>query len=147
MAKVLVVYHSLGGNTKAAADAVAEGVRTGGAEAVVKTGLEAGVDDLMGSGAIAVGTPDYFSYMAGGLKDFFDRTYYPTKGKTDGKPCGVFVTHGGGGKAVESMRSICNSFKFKLAAEPVLVKNKPDNAASDKLRELGKLLAKAAGAK
>ena len=41
--------------------------------------------------AIAVGTPDYFSYMAGGLKDFFDRTYYPTQDQVTGKPCAIFV--------------------------------------------------------
>ena len=32
MAKVLIVYYSLGGNTKAAAEAVAEGVKAGDAD-------------------------------------------------------------------------------------------------------------------
>ena len=44
--------------------------------------------------------------MAGGLKDFFDRTFYPTQGSITDKPCGIFVTHGGGGKALESVQSI-----------------------------------------
>ena len=76
MAKVLVVYHSLGGNTKKMAEAVAEGARgVDGTEVTVRTGLEAGIDDLLGCDAVALGSPDYFSYMAGGLKDFLDRTY------------------------------------------------------------------------
>jgi flavorubredoxin len=82
--------------------------------------------------------------MAGGLKDFFDRSFYPTQGQVTHKPCGIFVTHGGGGKAVESMRSISASFKFKLVAEPVLVKNRPDDAATQELRDLGEALVKAA---
>ena len=90
MAKVLVVYHSLGGNTKKMAEAVAEGAKAAGAQVALKTGLEAGVDDLLNCDAVALGSPDYFSYMAGGLKDFLDRTYYPTQGKVTGKPCNGF---------------------------------------------------------
>ncbi len=43
----------------------------------------------------AVGSPDYFSYMAGAVKDFFDRTFYPSQGKVAGKPCVLFVSGGG----------------------------------------------------
>ena len=35
---------------------------------VIKAASEAGADDLVGCQAICVGTPDYFSYMAGMLK-------------------------------------------------------------------------------
>ena len=83
--------------------------------------------------------------MAGGLKDFFDRTYYPTEGSVTDKPCGIFVTHGGGGKAVDSVKSVCSTFKFKSVAEPVLVKDAPDAEARAALMSLGKLLAEAAG--
>ena len=77
MAKVLIVFHSQSGNTKAAADAVAQGAKDiSGTEVIVKEALQATTEDLLSCNAIAVGTPDYFSYMAGGLKDFFDRTYY-----------------------------------------------------------------------
>ena len=144
MAKVLVIYHSQGGATEKMAKAVAEGAKQNDAQATLKKALEAGVEDLLGCDAIAVGSPDYFSYMAGGLKDFFDRTFYPTQGKVTDKPCGVFVTHGGGGKAVDSVLSICRSFKFKIVGEPALVKGAPDAEAKAKLAELGKLLAEAA---
>ncbi len=146
MGKVLIVFHSQSGNTKAAAEAVAQGAKdVNGTEVVVKEGLQATTEDLLSCDAIAVGTPDYFSYMAGGLKDFFDRTYYPTQGIVTDKPCVIFVTHGGGGRAVDSMKSICGSFKFKLISEPVLVKNAPDAEARAALMSLGKLLAEAAG--
>ncbi|MDP6438173.1 MAG: NAD(P)H-dependent oxidoreductase [Candidatus Brocadiia bacterium] len=107
MGRVHVVFHSLSGNTRAAAEALAEGARkVAGTDVVVKDGLEATQEDLLSCGAIAVGTPDFFSYMAGGLKDFFDRTFYPTQGSVTDKPCGIFVTPGGGGKAIESVQSI-----------------------------------------
>jgi len=145
MSKVLIVYHSQSGNTKAAAEVLAQGAKeVSGTEVVIKEGLRATKDDLLSCDGVAVGTPDYFSYMAGGLKDFFDRTYYPTQDSVTDKPCGIFVTHGGGGKAVESVKSICASFKFRIVGKPVLVKNRPDTEASAALTNLGKLLAEAA---
>jgi len=141
--KVLVVYHSQAGNTEAAAQAVAEGVRSvPGVEAMVKRASEAGADDLTSCDAVCFGTPDYFSYMAGMLKDFFDRTFYPTQGQVDDKACAVFVTHGGGGTASKSVEKICRSFRFKQVAETVLVAGKPDEAAQVRLRQLGATLAK-----
>ena len=145
MGTVLVVYHSQSGNTKAAAEAVAQGAKgVPGTHVVLKEALAAGKDELLACNAVAVGTPDYFSYMAGGLKDFFDRTYYGTQGSVTDKPCGIFVTHGGGGKAVDSVVGLCKTFKFKQVGKPVLVKNAPDAAAKKELAALGQLLAEAA---
>ena len=144
MPNVLIVYHSQSGNTKAAAEAVAEGAKSVvGTTVTVKEALKAGGEDLLACDAIAVGTPDYFSYMAGGLKDFFDRVFYPTQGSVTGKPCGIFVTHGGGGKAVESVKSVCGSLKFEIVGSPVLVQNSPDAEARKLLAALGESLASA----
>lgn len=145
MKKILIVYHSMSGNTKAAAELVARGAQAvEGVRVQVKEGLKAGVKDLLSCSGIAVGTPDYFDYMAGGLKDFFDRTCYPTEGHVTGKPCAIFVTHGGGGKAVQSVKTLCKRFKFKLVAPPVLIENMPrSKAAQKKLASLGKALAEA----
>ncbi len=142
--KVLIVYHSQSGNTEAAAQAVAEGVRSvEGAEPVLKQAAEATADDLRSCDAVCIGSPDYFSYMAGMIKDFFDRTYYPTQGEVTDKPCAIFVTHGGGGRASAGIEKICKSFVFKQVTETVLVKDKPDEDAEAKLRELGSTLGKA----
>ena len=138
MGKVLIVYHSQGGNTKAAAEAVAKGAKeVNETEVVIKDGLNATIEDLLSCDAIVVGTPDYFSYMAGGLKYFFDRMYYPTQDSVTDKPCGIFVTHGGGGRAVEGVKKLCTSFKFKITNNPVLVKDHPDAEATAALANLG----------
>jgi len=147
MAKILIVYHSQSGNTKAAAQVLAQGAKEiDGAEVVIKEALSADLNDLLSCDCLAVGTPDYFSYMAGGVKDFFDRTLYPSQGRAAGKPCAIFVSHGGGGRAVESVKDVCSkAFKLKLIAEPVLVKGKPDEQACQALAALGRSLAQAAG--
>jgi len=143
MAKILVVYHSQSGNTEAMAKAVAEGAKAvKGTEVVIKRGLEAGSEDLLWCDGVALGSPDYFSYMAGGLKDFFDRTLYPTQGKVTGKPCVLFVSHGGGGiAAMESLEKMVKSFKFTQIAQGLLGAGKPTEGIVEECRALGKTLA------
>ena len=141
MAKVLVVYHTQTGNTEKLALAVKEGVGSCGIDVILKKASEANLEDLLSSDGYCFGTPDYFSYMAGGLKDFFDRALYPVEGKVTDKPCFVFVTHGGGGKAVESVEEMCKRFKFKEIGKPLLIKGKPDSKAEKQLEEAGRKLA------
>ncbi|MFC1452436.1 flavodoxin domain-containing protein [Verrucomicrobiota bacterium] len=141
MSKVLVVYCSMSGNTKAAAEAVVAGAKEAGARVTMKTGSEAQPEDLRECDALALGSYDAFSYMGGGLKDFFDRSLYPTQGEVTGKPYAAFVTHGGGGKAIQSIESVAQSFKFKQIADSILVKGKPEGQAIADLKALGARLA------
>jgi flavorubredoxin len=143
MSKVLVVYCSMTGNTKAAAEAIAEGAKSKGAEVVIKAGAVAQPADLLNCSAVALGSYDAFSYMGGGLKDFLDRAYYPTKDKVANKPYAAFITHGGGGKAIESIEKIAQSFKLKKIADSVSVKDKPAGQALLDLKALGVKLATA----
>ena len=119
MTDVLVVYCSMSGNTMAAAEAVAEGALAAGARVKVKDGADADPEDLLECDAVALGSYDAFSYMGGGLKDFLDRAYYPSKGAVTDRPYAAFLTHGGGGKAIASIESIAKSFKLKQIACPV----------------------------
>ena len=144
MSKVLVVYCSMSGNTKAAAQAVAEGAKSAGAQVVVKNGFEAQPKDLLECSAVALGSYDAFSYMGGGLKDFLDRAFYPTQNQVTDKPYAAFLTHGGGGKAIASIESVAQSFKLKKAAASVLIKGKPEGQAVADLKALGTKLAAAA---
>jgi len=147
MAKVLIVYHSLGGNTKKMAEAVAEGARsTPGTEVTVKTGLEATIDDLLTCDAIALGSPDYFSYMAGGLKDFLDRTYYPSQDKIAGKPAAAFGSAGGPAENIlKILEQAIGWFKLKKVAESVGSSGGVSAGALTACQQLGRKLAEAAG--
>lgn len=145
MSKILVVYCSMSGNTKAAAEAIAEGAKTAGAKVTLKKGADANAQDLLECDAVALGSYDAFSYMGGELKDFLDRAFYPTQGQIADKPYAAFLTHGGGGKAIQSIESIAQSFKLKKATEAVLVKGRPEGQAIADLKAMGTKLAKVAG--
>jgi NAD(P)H dehydrogenase (quinone) len=70
---VLIVYHSVSGNTEKMAQAVAEGAKViAGAKVLLKRVGEVAADDLVSSDAVIVGTPVYFGNMSGEVKTFFD---------------------------------------------------------------------------
>lgn len=146
MTKVLIVYHTLSGNTEKMAIALAEGAKSvQGTQVVIRKAFDATLEDLLGCDAIALGSADYFSYIAGALKDFFDRTYYPSQGKVTGKPYAAFATGGrGGDRALEVLDRICGSFKFNKVVEGVAAERAPSPEVLAKCNEAGKKLANAA---
>ena len=78
MKNLLIVFHSLTGGTRQMAEAAADGAAT---EPAVTTRLlragEAGPEDVAGADGFLFATPENLAAMAGVMKDFFDRTYYP----------------------------------------------------------------------
>jgi multimeric flavodoxin WrbA len=145
MSKILVVYHSLSGNTEKMAKAFAEGASgVQGTEVVLKKASDAKLEDLLECDAMAFGSADYFSYIAGALKDFFDRTYYPSQGQVAGKPYAAFATGGRGGEtALAVLDRLCGSFKLKKAVDSVSVMGAPSAQNLAICREAGEKLAKA----
>jgi len=146
MKKVLVVYHSqYKGNTKQMAELVARGC---GEAPEVEVKLinvnEARVDmaELEACDGLALGTPDYFTYMAGGLKQFFDDAKiaeYEGRQVT-GKPYVAFVTHGGGGGAIDSVEKCAVSMKFEKVADSAVVRDAPSGDDVELSVALGRAL-------
>ena len=145
MAKVLVVYHSGTGNTKAMAQAVAEGVReVPGVEVVLKEADQVSVSDLVNADALAFGSPTYFSYMAGVVKAIFDKAYL-SRSQLRGKSFAAFASGGGGEvKSVQSIENIASSCGLRRVCEGVAVGGMPTESESQDCRKLGATLAKAA---
>jgi NAD(P)H dehydrogenase (quinone) len=131
MAKVLVLYYSSYGHIETMAQAVAEGARSAGAEAVIKRVPElvpeavakashfkldqaapvATVDELPSYDAIIFGVPTRFGNMAAQMKNFLDQTggLWFT-GKLIGKVGSVFAStatqHGGQESTILSTHTV-----------------------------------------
>jgi flavorubredoxin len=112
----MVIYHSHSGNTEACAKLVAQGVGEAGDVQVtmVNTDQAQRVDmrELAACDGLAIGSPDYASYVAGTIKQLFDDLYVAKRDgiAVAGKPCVLFVTHGGGGKAAEVMERLAGRY-------------------------------------
>ncbi len=142
MAKVLVAYYSKTGNTRKMAELVAEGARSGGAEVDLVQADEVDFGRLADYDGFALGSPDYFSYMAGQLKILFDEAL-PHKGELSGRPAVCFVSHGGGGSAIESVERLTKAVGLGQVGKGVLAKGAPTAESADACRALGRELAEA----
>jgi NAD(P)H dehydrogenase (quinone) len=89
MAKVLVLYFTRTGNTKAMAEIVAEGAEKEGVSVTLKDVEETKPRELLEFDGIVAGSPTYYGGMAGTMKDFFDASV-AHHGKLAGKVGGAF---------------------------------------------------------
>ena len=143
MVQVLVLYYSTTGNTESLAKAVADGARTV-AQVAIKRVDYATVQDFISSDAIAFGSPNYFGYMAGQMKDYFDKAW-SIRSLVAGKLAAAFTSGGGSSNsALLSIENMFNSFKLEKATDGVTSSRKPSEQDLEKCRALGKALAEAA---
>ena len=142
---LLLVYGGhAGGRTETLRRAVVAGVAAAGERVELRErhALEAGLDDLLWCDGLLLGTPEHFGYMSGALKDFFDRTYYPAEGRTEGRPYALFVSAGNDGRGTAAaVARIATGYRWSAIAEPVIVVGAPDAAALARCEELGATLA------
>lgn len=146
MGKILVIYHSQQfGNTGILADALAEGAREENAEVVLINTNERRVtlQEFVDADAVALGTPDYFSYVAGTIKTFFDDIYQWDKAgePVKGKPAALFYSHGGGGRVREVLEQFANRF-FEQVGETVGSGRPIGDEARERCVALGRELAR-----
>ena len=147
MTNILIVYHSQQyGNTQILAEEVAAGVCAAGSEVTMINTNECRValEDVLAADAVAVGTPDYYSYPAGTIKTFFDDLYlWDQAGQpVKGKPAVLFMSHGGGGRAKEPFETFAERF-FKRIGETVTCGRPISDEAKERCFDLGKTLASA----
>jgi multimeric flavodoxin WrbA len=144
MKKILVLYHSQQfGNTKILAEALADGVREAGADVKFINTNEHRVTlkEFMSADAVALGTPDYFSYLAGTIKTLFDDIYlWDQSGEpVKRKPAVFFISHGGGGRVRQPLESFAEGF-FTKVGETAAFQRPINEDAKRSCHELGKQL-------
>ncbi len=145
MVQVLVLYYSRSGRTEKIASAIAKGVsKVEGSETVKKRVDYATGVDFLNCDAVAFGSPNYFSYMAGLMKDYFDRTV-GIRDKVSGKPAAAFSSGGGDSSAaLETLEKMITSFKLEKVADGLVSVGDPSVDDLMKAEKIGEKLAKAA---
>jgi multimeric flavodoxin WrbA len=150
MAKALVLFHSQEfGNTAPMAKAVAEGLREAGCEVDLFNTNDGRYDiaQFPQYDCVAFGSPDYYSYVAGQLKQFMDDHYIADvrkgmQGLKD-KPYALFYSHGGGGKVRDAMVGLFKRVGTQVG-QAVGARGAPNARVLEQCQVLGKALAEAA---
>lgn len=124
MKRLLIVQHSLTGGTLQMA---AEAARGAAGEADVDTRLlyaaEAGPEHMLAADGYLFATPENLAAMAGLMKDFFDRCYYPVLGRIEGRPYASLICAGTDGtNAARQIARIATGWRLREIAEPLIIR-------------------------
>ncbi len=128
MKNLLMVHHSQTGNT----EQLAKAARQGAAE-LAELDLQirylvaaaAGPDDLRWAHGLLLATPENFGYMAGAMKDFFDRTFYAVEGELNPLPYALMISASNDGTgAVQAVERIVGGYPL-VAVQPPLIARGP----------------------
>jgi len=146
--KILILYHSQQyGHLHTMAEAMAEGIQKMGAEATLFNTNHSrfNIEEYRHYDAIAVGSPDYFSYIAGTLKTFLDDWFLAKSREPAGlvnKPVALFLSYDRGGRARQSLEMLFSRLG-KQVGSIVECDGEPDSAVRAACRDLGAKLVQA----
>ena len=139
MKELLIVFHTQSGSSQALAEAAAAAASgEDGVRVRLIRAMEAGAKDLRACDGVMFVTPENFGYLSGGMKDFFDRTYYPCEPGEMHRPYMLIVSCGNDGSgAVRQLQRIVKGYPLIPVAEPLVLKGEPDTAGLNQAAELG----------
>ena len=120
---LLIVYHSLTGGTQQMAEAAAQAARRQeGVQVRLLRAAEAGPDDVLAADGYVLAAPENLAALAGMMKDFFDRCYYPVLGQANGRPYAAMICAGSDGRnALRQLDRICTGWRLKAVAPGLIV--------------------------
>lgn len=121
MKRLLIIWHSVTGGTRQMAEAAAAGA-DGEAEVRLLAAAEAGPEHLLAADGYIFATPENLAAIAGVMKDFFDRSYYPALGRIEGRPYAAMVCAGSDGEnAARQVARIATGWRLKPVADALIV--------------------------
>jgi multimeric flavodoxin WrbA len=121
MAQLLIVYHSRTGGSRQMAEAAAAAAREQ-APTLLKTAEQAGPDDLLQADGYIFCAPENLAAIAGVMKDFYDRCYYPVLGRIEGRPYAQMVCAGSDGEnAARQTARIATGWRLKQVQPPLII--------------------------
>lgn len=96
--------------------------RVAGLRVCIRRAQEAGPDDLLGAQGYLFAAPENLAAVAGLMKDFFDRSYYPVLEQINGRPYALLVCAGSdGSNAVRQAERIATGWRLRKVAESRIV--------------------------
>lgn len=143
MAKLLIVYHSQSGTTQALMHALSHGAeQEPGTTVKLLPAMEADTSDLLWCDGVVFACPEQLGYLSGGMKDFFDRTFYPAQAFALNLPYAVVISAGNdGSNAVQQLQRIARGYPLRCVTEPLIFKGTVTPESLRQCEELGQAMA------
>jgi len=145
MKRLVIIAHAPSPNIQRMINAILEGAKSdeiNGVESTFIPALEAEAQDVLNADALILATPENLGYMSGGLKDFFDRNYYPCMDKTEAMPCAILIRAGNDGTGTKrAIESILTGLRWKVVQQPLICRGDFKEEFIGRAEELGLFMA------
>ena len=144
---LLIVYHSQSGASFRLAAAARRGAeKEAGAVVAWRRAWDAGMGDIETCAGMLLVAAENSGSLAGGMKDFLDRCFYPAQPLQLNLPYGLVISCGNDGRnASAQVQRIMNGFPMKLVAEPLVCRGEPTPDMEAACEDLGQALAAGIG--
>jgi NAD(P)H-dependent FMN reductase len=138
---LLIVYHSQSGRNERLAYA-ARAAAILELDVRLLRAAEAGTRDIEWCDGVLLFLPENFGALAGGLKEFFDRIFYPVIERQLIRPYGVFMACGNDGSAsLVQLAKITRGCGWQPVTEAIICHGEPGEAEFEQAQELGEAFA------
>lgn len=125
MKRLLIIWTSTTFGTARMVEAAVRGaVEAAGQEVEIdiEHARDATPEKVLAADGYLFATPEHLASMAGLMKDFFDRIYYPCLDRISGRPYSLMVCAGSDGQGtVKQVERIATGLRLKRIADPVVV--------------------------
>jgi NAD(P)H-dependent FMN reductase len=123
MKTLLIVWYSRTGGSKAMAFAAARGARQQeDVQVTLQQAHRSSANDVLQADALIFVTPENLAALAGGMKEFFDRTYYALLDRLNGKPYAALICAGSdGSNAQRQLERIATGLRLKRIADTLII--------------------------
>lgn len=142
---LLIIAHAPSSNTQKMLNAIVKGASDENITNVeVKSvpPLNVRPEDLIAADGLIIGTTENLGYMAGLIKDVFDRCYYPCLERTQGLPFTFYIRAGLDGTGTRrAIESITTGLRWRLVQEPLVCRGEYSEDFIAECEELGLTMA------
>jgi multimeric flavodoxin WrbA len=143
--KLIIIAHAPSENTQRMVEAIIKGANhpdIANVEVQYISPLDTQANDIKNAQAIIIGTTENLGYMAGLIKDVFDRCYYDCLDHTQGLPFTYYIRAGHDGTGTrKALDTITKGLRWRLVQEPLICKGGFDEAFIAQCEELGLAMA------
>ena len=138
MPKIVVVYLSTSGNTKAMADAIVEGAKSRNVDAKAVNFHEARIEDMKVADAIAIGSSTFYYKMLPPMEKFIESL---EKANVADKVGAAFGSYGWSGEAPVMIAEKMRDIGMKVIDPVLRIQYAPAEKDLEECKRLGKDLA------
>lgn len=141
---LLIVAHCPSENLRRLRDALITGATRSEADihCLFSAPLDSGADEASSADAIVLLTPENLGYMAGAMKDWFDRIYYPLLDSKQGLPCVAIIRAGHDGTGTRrAIETITTGLRWRFIQEPITLQGEWQSGWTEEMEELGEAIA------